>query len=107
MGRDAKAAWTKRVERWRASGLTAKEFAAETGLNAGTLTYWKWRLDRSPSGGQTRKKAEFVEVVSPVSPAPTPHDAFEVILGNGVEVRVPVRFDADALRRLVAALGGA
>ena len=37
MGRDAEATW---------SGLTAKEFAAETGLNAGTLTCWKWRLRR-------------------------------------------------------------
>jgi transposase len=106
MGRGAAETWTKRVDRWRASGLTAKEFAAETGLNAGTLTYWKWRLGRAASGG-TRKKAEFVEVVPPASPAPTPHDAFEVVLGNGMEVRVPVRFDADALRRLVAALGGA
>ncbi len=29
--------WAKRVERWKDSGLTAKEFAAETGINAQSL----------------------------------------------------------------------
>ncbi len=36
--------WQKRVERWSDSGLSAKQFAAETGINAGTLQYWKCRL---------------------------------------------------------------
>src|SRR5262249_27057562 len=36
--------WEKRIERWRESGLTAKEFAGEAGVNAGTLTHWKYRL---------------------------------------------------------------
>jgi hypothetical protein len=29
--------WAKRVERWRDSGLRAEQFAAELGINAGTL----------------------------------------------------------------------
>ena len=29
--------WRRRVERWKDSGLTAKEFAAETGINAGNI----------------------------------------------------------------------
>jgi hypothetical protein len=31
--------WAKRVERWRDSGLTTAEFAAEVGINPKTLTY--------------------------------------------------------------------
>ncbi len=41
-------AWAKRVERWKDSGLSAKEYAAETGLNAHSLSWWRWRL----AGGQ-------------------------------------------------------
>ncbi len=104
MGRDARATWAKRVERWRASRLSAGQFAAEIGVNARTLTYWKWKLGRPES-----RRAEFVEV-TPTSAAPpcaTPSEQLEVVLGGGVVIRVPERFDADELRRVVAALGGA
>lgn len=52
MAKVDRAEWQKRVERWRDSGLSAKEFAAETGLKASTLSYWKWRL------GAEQRKAE-------------------------------------------------
>jgi hypothetical protein len=38
--------WTARVEEWRASGLTVKEFSAEKGLVPGTLSWWSSRLLR-------------------------------------------------------------
>jgi hypothetical protein len=44
MARESRAVWAKRVERWRESGLRATEFAAELGVNAATLTQWKYRL---------------------------------------------------------------
>jgi transposase-like protein len=34
----------KWVERWKDSGLTAKEFAAEAGLKASALYYWRSQL---------------------------------------------------------------
>jgi transposase len=109
--------WQQRVQRWADSGLTAKEFAAETGVNVHTLTHWKWRLsaaqgrgaataDRQPSPG-------FVEIAAPPVPSgarTTTSNArpqFELILPSGVEVRVPVDFDAVALHRLVTALEAA
>ena len=45
--------WSKRVERWKDNGLTAKEFEAETGIKASTLSYWRWRL-----GAAKRKAAK-------------------------------------------------
>ena len=116
MGRETRSTWQTRVERWSESGLTAAEFAAEIGVNARTLTYWKWKLGSERSGekrGQKRHRSEiaptFVEVVPrPVSVAPpevSPSDAIEVVLDSGIRVRVPARFDAEALRRVVAALG--
>ena len=38
--------WQKRVERWRESGLTADQYAGEAGINAGTLKYWRYRLNK-------------------------------------------------------------
>jgi hypothetical protein len=34
------------LKRWTESGLKAAEFARREGVNAGTLSYWKWRLRR-------------------------------------------------------------
>jgi hypothetical protein len=44
--------WSKRVSRWKESGLTAKEFAVELGISANSLKHWKWRL-----ASQARPKA--------------------------------------------------
>jgi len=35
--RTSRAEWQKRIERWSDSGLSAEQFAAELGINAGTL----------------------------------------------------------------------
>jgi hypothetical protein len=43
MGRATRDEWQRRVRRWGESGLTAKEFAAETGVNVNSLTHWKWK----------------------------------------------------------------
>ncbi len=40
MDRESRETWAKRVERWRDSGLTAKEFAAEMGINE-QLAMWQ------------------------------------------------------------------
>jgi hypothetical protein len=58
MARESRETWAKRVERWRDSGLTAAEFAAEVGVNPRTLSYWKWRLGskRGRSLGSTTAK---------------------------------------------------
>jgi hypothetical protein len=82
--------------------LSANEFAAEIGVNARTLTYWKWKLGRSESRG-----VEFVEVSPTAVAADAANEQLEVVLDGGVVIRVPARFDAEALRRVVAALGGA
>jgi hypothetical protein len=44
MGRATRQEWVKRIERWRDSGLTANEFAAEIDVTPTSLSYWKWKL---------------------------------------------------------------
>jgi len=134
MSRSNRAEWAKRVERWQDSGLTAKEYAAETGLNASTLSYWKWRLGaeaKSPSpsrrgrgqAGEASKtkgtrgrassstkpkrerSAQLVELAAELVTA-SPASMLEVVLGD-LCVRVPVSLDDDTLTRVVRAVGAA
>lgn len=114
--------WAKRVERWRDSGLTSAEFAAEIGINPHTLTYWKWvlgkgtREEKRASPRRSQRRAQRVFTSSRTStPATTPpefvevraalQDArFELELGSGRRLRVPSSFDAAELRRLLEVL---
>jgi hypothetical protein len=105
--------WSKRVERWKASGLTAAEFAAELGIKPTSLAWWKWRLGKSagaresqqaPSRGKraiatTVSPLTFVEMSSAVS-----GELLELVMPGGVRVRVPANFDAAALGRLLDVL---
>lgn len=114
--------WAKRVERWRDSGLTAAEFATETGINARTLAYWKWALAREQKavarclrGRNARAgsadgspKSEPSNEASPgfveITGTPSARDGFELELRGSVRLRVPSDFDAAALRRLLQVL---
>jgi hypothetical protein len=44
------ATWTKRVEAWHASGLSATEFSDGRGFAPATLRWWSSRLGRARSG---------------------------------------------------------
>lgn len=115
MARAREAEWAKRVERWRDSGLSAREFAGKVGVNERTLQYWAWRLGkrsekssstRSPSRASSeRGEIQFVEVSSPPV-APSALSGFEIVLAGGATIRVAPQFDADALRRVIAAVEG-
>jgi hypothetical protein len=129
MARESREVWAKRVERWRDSGLTATEFAAEVGVNPRTLSYWKWRLgskrgrslssktkkarsrNASSRRATSRKKTaalavrplSFVEVTKATSALSG--EPFEVELVSGERIRIPSSFDASSLSRLLDVLG--
>ena len=101
--------WQKRVERWRDSGLSAKQFAAETGINAGTLQYWKYRLKTQggelPRTTRARLPQPTVSSLIEIRPASAAADSrFEIELNNGRRLRLPPTFDANALKALVVVL---
>ena len=109
-GRTDRAEWQKRIERWRDSGLSADRFAAELGINAGTLRYWKYHLGKEALGASaTSKKAagmkasDLVEVPAPVAAVADPA-VFELELGAERRLRIPPQFEAAALERLLAVL---
>src|SRR5512134_1141166 len=118
MTREGREVWAKRVERWRDSGLTLKEFAAEIGVNANTLAGWRWRLSSREAVATVASEGRgpaFLEIVAPLedhnadegtaTEAAVPDvEPLEIVLRGGHRVRVPVRFDEAALRRVVAVL---
>ena len=100
--------WQKRIERWRDSGLTADQFAAETGINAGTLRFWGYKLNKAkretvgiaaPPKKRRRAVRSFVEVRTTTSDS-----SYELDLGNGRRLRVPSGFESEALERLLELL---
>jgi transposase len=106
--------WAELVKRWRRSGQTAGEFAESAGVNAGTLSYWAWRLKREGNGAGKRAvrrrrrnsrapthKPSFVELIVD-RPA---ESRFELDLGDGRRLRIPPDFEAGALDRLLSVLG--
>lgn len=110
--RQGRAVWAERVRRWRESGLTGREFAAQLGVNANTLAYWRYRLGSEQDGPQGRcaksgavAPLQFVELVSAPAAAGG-DDRFEIGLADGRVVRVPPRFEDATLRRLLAIAEG-
>lgn len=122
MARARREVWAKRVARWRESGLTAKEFASEIGVNANTLANWRWKLaqsetarhqetasipqrDTAPASNPPASAApvQFVELVGVAPTRGVVEERIEIVLA-GATVRVPSRFDEGALRRVLCAV---
>lgn len=91
------------------------EFARQRGIPASTLQWWRSvRRRRAQSSYQGRrrqprvKRASFVEVAVPSNSGGAEVRkngcAFEVVLGQGRMVRVPVDFDPAILERLIRTL---
>jgi len=106
----------KWVERWKDSGLTAKEFAAESGVKVSALYNWSSQLSaaarRSSGGGrdsasQPVQRSPMHSVIElPVVTVETASAMIELLVGD-VRVRVPSGFDELTLTRVVRALTGA
>jgi hypothetical protein len=103
--------WKKRIERWRESGLTAEQYAAELGINAGTLKFWKYKLGRPETATAGRRQPK--QPKAPSVPLPLVEvrpsviasaSGFELELGGGLRLRIPSSFEAEALRRLLSVL---
>jgi hypothetical protein len=92
--------WRERVERFEASGLSAKAFCAREGFGVESLRRWRRWLGR-----QAAEVPALVEVrVREVAPPPPPRDAMVVELAQGRRLVLEPGFDPGAVARLVATL---
>jgi len=106
--------WRKRVARWRDSGLTAAEFATETGINARTLTFWSCVLGKETRSSETAPIVPTRRPRSAVGAEPTTlplveiqttsAGGFELESPRGWRLKVGSNFDVESLRRLLAVM---
>ena len=103
--------WRERVERWKASGLQAKEFAAAENLSPRSLSWWHWQLQRrsgvpAAAKKRTRKAKKRASSMSflPVVVRAAEASPMEVILPGEIRVRIQSGFEEATLVRLVRAL---
>lgn len=105
MASETTSIWATRIARWERSGLTATAFAAREGLNAGTLSYWKWKLrrtDRRVPEISSRSAMSFVELTAPALGEAS--GCVEVVLPAGYRVRVPESASRETLRTILDVL---
>jgi hypothetical protein len=99
------------VSEFEQSGLRRKEFCAAHGLSMHTLDAWRRRIAQCGN----REKIVPVEIVedrragmgSKHAGGAERHGQFRVLLAPGLRIEVDPGFDAEELRRLIAALDGA
>jgi hypothetical protein len=106
--------WSERVERWKSSGQTAKEFAAAEAVSAHSLSWWHWRLRRGSEEGSAgvklrsrrstkgERSMSFVPVVLRNGAEQAP---LELILPGEIRVRVHPGFDEATLLRVIRVIG--
>ncbi|MDP6424754.1 MAG: hypothetical protein QGG14_08420 [Planctomycetota bacterium] len=90
------------IEAWRESETSLAEFAVAHGLELVRLQRWRRRLD----AGRKRRvpRVMKVRVVAPEAPAEEFDTSMDIVLRNGVLVRVRPGFDSESIAALVAAL---
>lgn len=99
--------WASLIERWKRSGLTAKQFAERAGVSWRTLSWWKWRLGSGtasrgvPSAGMEMVP---VQVVASQPEAPEAAETAVELVVDGIVVRVRRGFDDDTLARVLDVL---
>jgi hypothetical protein len=96
---EAEVEWRARLEAWDASGLSLRAFALREQLCLHSLCRWKKRLRGvMPAVGTfARVVVERVSTTPPVS--------FELLVREGMSLRIPADFDEVSLARLVSLLG--
>ena len=93
--------WRRWIGEWRASGLSVRAFCDRRGLALPSFYAWRRTLER-----RAAEVPAFVPVQVVADAAPAQASALEVVLVDGLTVRVAPGFDAATLRRVLAVLEG-
>jgi hypothetical protein len=91
------------IEAWQRSGLELDDFAAKNGLEVIRLQRWMAKLKRSANTPETAERRPQMLPVRIVSSASSETEMMEIVLENGVRVRVRAGFDPRALAELISA----
>jgi hypothetical protein len=92
--------WRDLIDCWKASGQSVAAFCAAHRVSQATFYSWRKRLTL-----RTRSTTPPPPAFAPVRLVPDP--TAEVVLPNGLTVRIPAATEPVVVARLVAALGSA
>lgn len=90
--------------------LTPTEVVRKYGISSGQLYTWRQRMLSGPTSVLSRAAPSFAQVDTLPAPQPPPTTALppagriEIVLANGITLRVDTQVDSQALRRVLAAL---
>ena len=110
--------WADVVTQWRASGLSQKEFCQRRGISDRALNNWLYKspyrervaqiLAVRSQGDLATESPRFLPVTvlgtTEATPSQAAYATIEVVLPGGPRIAVTPGFDAETLRRVVAAL---
>jgi hypothetical protein len=98
--------WRERVERWKASGLSSKDFAKQEGIGRPqALSWWANQLKRK-SGEDSMSSAPIVRVVKLGAGEQSPRaDEVDIVLPSGARVAVGPQSNERALQLALRVLG--
>lgn len=108
--RRSRAQWAELIRRWQSSGLSRTEFAARTGVDPGTLSWWRWRLgaeevEGAASAPSVPKLARVILQTQAAVPGDQRADhGWELRTAQGHTLRVGVGVPPHELREVLAAL---
>jgi hypothetical protein len=86
--------WARLIEAWKASGLTASQFATRHGVKPKALSTWRWRLKSQSIQPSARSAAKLVQlsVADLVGPGDTDCTRWELttVCGHRLRVQAPL-----------------
>jgi hypothetical protein len=111
MGMADTAMWARRVDEWRQSGQSAREFTAKREFSAGGLRYWAHRLKQEPATAPETlvPVARVIRSFAVTEPGPlatrtTAAESAIIVEVGAARISVQPGFDAATLAAVVEAL---
>lgn len=104
--RRSRSDWQALVRDWRASQLSAAQFARRRRLDPRRLRWWAWCLRQAEAAPTPTDLLSFVELPATAPRADNDADRVELVLANARRLHFATTIDVDRLARIVAALDG-
>lgn len=89
--------WHKQVKRWERSGKKISDFCRQAKISAHDFHYWRKIV-------LTKGTKQFVPVINPFSSGAMNNLPYEIVLADGMKVRLSNNFNPVILRNLIQTL---
>jgi len=97
MNIDKRKLWTKRIQDYRTSGLTAAKWCEKNEISIHTLKYWITKFNKEKN--QESKKTKWTTII----PAESKTESLKVIIGHST-IELAPGFDSETFKKVVRIL---